>query len=381
MYLYERMAGIAQSNASIGWSEILFRPAPSERLRSGAASVHTVRGLASINWAVIAPDVTCGMANETRSVPGSDAGTGDGFTLSCSMPGSVISAVDFASFGDPVGSCADPASFRSTHCEMYAAGPGSMGTSIGFQCIGQQRCDVQAATMYWSPTPAAFATCPGPNATWSRRAAAAVECSLPGPAAPNELLLVNVSVPQTATALTRIPRLGRRSLYIWDAHPSNPNRSLLVWPKQGAVPLGVLSVREENDGSVIIKHGPGHFWWVSSTRAQPPPPPPPPPGPPPIAPIGPLPPGDCNVSGIWYGGQAKILIRTKGNQLTIDCPSAWGEATGAMGSNNSFVASGGWCPSQCKGVVTASTLGPCSKMTMQGGVWCLSVPGKPHGVC
>ena len=71
------MAGIAQSNASIGWSEILFRPAPSERLHSGAASVHTVRGLASINWAVIAPDVTCGTASETRSVPGSDAGTGD----------------------------------------------------------------------------------------------------------------------------------------------------------------------------------------------------------------------------------------------------------------------------------------------------------------
>ena len=58
-----------------------------------------------------------------------------------------------------------------------------------------------------------------------------LRCSVPGPTAQNELLLVNVTVPQTATSLTHISRLGRQALYIWDAHPSNPNRSVLLFPR------------------------------------------------------------------------------------------------------------------------------------------------------
>ena len=263
-----------------------------------------------------------------------------------------------------------------------------MGSSIEFQCVGQPSCEVQAATMYWSPTPAAFGSCPGPNSTWSRTAAAVVECSLPGPQSDGDILLVNVSVPQTATALTHIPRLGRDKLYIWDAHPSNANTSMLIWPKQSLLPVGIVSVREEPQ-EITIRHGPGSFWFVSSTqpRAPPPPPippsPPPPPPAPPIAPPGPLPVGDCNVSGVWYGGPTKIILNTDGNRIFISCPSAWGSAQAVMGEHNTFIAQGGWCPPPklCSGKVEASSLGPCSKMVMDGGMWCKAAGGKAHGVC
>jgi alpha-L-rhamnosidase len=391
VFMYERLGGLAQSQRSIAWSELLVRITPSENRSSGSASVHTRRGLAAVSWAMIAPDVTCGMASEARALPGADGGVGNGFELRCNMPGSTISNISFASFGDPVGSCTDPSNFRSTHCEMFAAGPGSMGTSIDFQCLGQESCEVQAATMYWSPTPQAFATCPGPNATWSRRAAAVAECSLPGPERRNELLLVNVTVPQTATSLTHVPRLGRRPLYIWDAHPSS-NRSVLLYPLSGdALPPGIIHVSEAQSdvgtATILIEHGPGSYWFVSSTSRQPPPPPPappaPPPAPPPLGPPGPLPAGDCNVSGVWYGGQAEIRIDQHGNHLTIRCPSAWGSAEATMLSDNKFVAQGGWCPPPkvCNGSVQPSALGPCSKMTMVGGMWCRAMEGKPHGVC
>lgn len=390
VYLYQRVAGMAQSNTSIGWSELVFRPAPSSKIRRAEASVHTIRGLASISWAVVPPDVVCGTASETRPVPGSGydvGGTGSGFSLSCAMPGSVIKRIIFASFGDPAGSCSR-GSFQSTRCEMYTGGPGSLGTSIDFQCLGQQSCEVQAATMYWSPTPAAFASCPAPNATWSRTAAAVVECSQPGPRSDGDILIVNVSVPQTAKAFTHIPRLGREKIYIWDTHPSNPNTSMLIWPRKNRMPVGILSVHEQLQ-EIVIQHGAGVYWFVSSTTPRPPPPPPspppplPPPTPPPIAPTGPLPTGDCNVSGAWFGGQAKITMTVDGNRVSISCPSAWGNAQAIMGENNTFVAQGGWCPppKQCSGRVEASLLGPCSKMVMQGGMWCKAVGGKPHGVC
>lgn len=391
VYLYRRVAGIAQSDDSIGWSELEFWPAPSAEIRSASASIHTVRGLASISWEAVPPDVVCGTASETRPIPGSGydvGGTGSGFSLSCAMPGSVIERIVFASFGDPVGKCAAPGSFHSTACEMYTQGPGSLGTSIEFQCLGQRSCEVQAATMYWSPSPEAFASCPGPNATWSRTAAAVVECSQPGPSEDNEIFLLNVSVPQTATALTHIPRLGRDPLYIWDAHPSNANTSILLWPRQSLKPVGIISVLEELQ-EIVVQHEAGSYWFVSSTRPQAPspppmpPPPPAPPAPPPLAPPGPLPAGDCNVSGVWYGGTAKILLTTDGNRVLISCPSAWGSAQAVMGERNTFEAQGGWCPPPklCPGKVEASSLGPCSKMVMEGGMWCKAAPGKPHGVC
>ena len=51
--------------------------------------------------------------------------------------------------------------------------------------------------------------------------------------------------------------------------------------------------------------------------------------------------------------------------------------------DNKFVAQGGWCPPPkvCNGSVQSSALGPCSKMTMVGGMWCRAMEGKPHGVC
>jgi hypothetical protein len=400
VFLYERVGGLAQSTRSVAWSELLVRVAPSAKITAGSASVRTRRGLAAVSWAVVAPDVTCGTGQEAQNVPGADGGVGDGFELSCNMPGSTISNISFASFGAPVGACAEPTTFRSTSCEMYTPGPGSMGTSVGFQCLGQRSCEVQAATMYWSPTPQAFGTCPGPNATWSRRAAAVVQCSVPGPTKPNELLLVNVTVPQTATSLTYIPRFGRQTLYIWDAHPSNPNRSVLLYPpRRGggrALPPGILRVTEQESdvgtATILIEHGPGTYWFVSSAMRQPPPAPPPPPGPPPpppsppLGPAGPLPTGDCNVNGTWYGGQTEITIHQDdgSNQLMISCPLAWGSAAGTMLSNNRFVAQGGWCPAPrvCNGSVTATaTLGNCSKMVMVGGTWCRAKAGQPHGAC
>jgi len=163
-------------------------------------------------------------------------------------------------------------------------------------------------------------TCPPTNTTWSPRAVVAAECSIPAPA--SGLITVNVTVPATSSATTHVPRTGRGRWFIWDAHRSatscSANRSGQIYPvpRGTELPCGVRKVYDEGSGGdVVIEHGPGVFWFVSSAQPRPPAPPPPP---------APLPSGACNASGTWFGGTAKILITTSGNALYIDCPSAWG---------------------------------------------------------
>lgn len=104
-----------------------------------------------------------------------------------------------------------------------------------------------------------------------------------------------------------------------------------------------------------------------------------------IGPAPPLPDGACDVAGTWYGSSPNdpIFISTDGESINIDCPSVWGGATATMQANNTFVVYGGPCANGCEVSVSSSSLGTCSKISIEGGVWCKedSTGSNPHGVC
>jgi len=133
-WYYKQLAGLDRAPASRSWQRLVISP-PGDadtlsQLSFASASIDTTMGLAASSW-----DVTGG------AYPGASCGTvpekGD-LTLSC--VGGVFNSVVFASYGDPLGSCA--AGFtRNASCDAATS-----HDVVAAACLGKAACTVPATT-------------------------------------------------------------------------------------------------------------------------------------------------------------------------------------------------------------------------------------------
>ena len=133
-WYYKQLAGLDRAPASRSWQRLVIAP-PGDadtlsQLSYASASIDTTMGLAASSWDVTGgfyPGATCGTVPENGN-------------LSLSCVGGVFNSVVFASYGDPLGSCA--AGFtRNASCDAATS-----HDVVAAACAGKAACTLPATT-------------------------------------------------------------------------------------------------------------------------------------------------------------------------------------------------------------------------------------------
>jgi len=132
--LYEQFLGVEQpevssltDNHTIGYEQIVFRPAQVLGLSHAEGQVTTARGAVALSW-TRQGGVQCAKVSEHMML-----------ALNCGADGGVIESIAFASFGRPLGACGAYGLDSTCHANK------SMNV-LSLLCVGNSACSVLAET-------------------------------------------------------------------------------------------------------------------------------------------------------------------------------------------------------------------------------------------
>ena len=197
-WYYEHLAGLQLAPGSRGWQRLLLKPAVwagaatpprsiCANLSFASASIDTIRGRAAAAW-------QCGGVSRDSGTCADNIAERSTAHISCDT--GTISAVAFASFGLPTGTCTAGAHHISPSC--HTNGSKAVVEKV---CLGKASCDVHVST-------GAFHGDPCPNE--AKHLSVAVTCS-GAPTRPSKAALqltYTVTIPPGSTASVVLPTFG-----------------------------------------------------------------------------------------------------------------------------------------------------------------------------
>ena len=195
------MIGLKQQDGSYGYKVLDLYPAPSLDLSAASIQLEHPRPI-KYSWHRKG-GLQCGKAAEDQSPLNPNLPKHGGLKLSCGE--GVIAQVQFASYGNSVGTCGY---HRTSSCHV-----GHSIKTVEDLCLNKTECMIPTRGDYWGDDP-----CPG-ETKWLT---AAVLCSENLDMVHSDLmyryssLKVDVSIPMGSQALLNLPSHGLSDLTVWD---------------------------------------------------------------------------------------------------------------------------------------------------------------------
>jgi alpha-L-rhamnosidase len=196
-WLQTDMIGLKQCNGSYGFKELDLYPAPSLDLSSATISLEHPK-MIKYSWHRQG-GLQCGKAAEDQSVVNPTLPKHGGLRIRCGE--GKISQVQFASYGNPVGTCGyhhvgECHSIRSKEI-------------VENLCMNKTECLIPSDSHYWGDP------CPG-KTKWLTAAVVCTTDEMLGSMYRYSSLKVNLSIPIGSHAHLNIPTYGASDLIIWD---------------------------------------------------------------------------------------------------------------------------------------------------------------------